>query len=292
MNQAILAMLDKYKCRTKSDFENALKEIIQEVALVGLWRSKFFDHAAFYGGTALRILYELDRFSEDLDFTLLKPHKTFDLNPFLKAIETELSAFGLHMEVLKKSKSVDNQIQSAFLKGNTLKHLIEIGVPKNLLKNKSDELIKIKLELDTDPPPAFDTTTHFLLNPTPCSVRVVIEEDLFAGKMHALLCREWKTRVKGRDWYDLIWYVQRKVPLNLRHLEARMQQSGHLKEKLTPASFRERLKDRIATIHFNEAKKDVLPFIKSIHSLDLWGKDFFNSVADQILIQGDGVERK
>lgn len=285
MNAAIRAMLDRYSCKTKADFENALKEIIQEVALVGLWRSKFFDHAAFYGGTALRILFGLDRFSEDLDFTLLQTEPKFDLNPHLRAIEAELAGFGLHMEVTQKTKSRDSAVQSAFLKGNTLEHLIEIGVPRSLLNKKSDELIKIKLELDTDPPPLFDTTTHFLENPTPCAVRVVTESDLFAGKMHAILCREWKNRIKGRDWYDLIWYVQRKVPLNLTHLESRMRQSGHYADKgeLTKQKFQHLLNEKIDKVNFDEAKKDVLPFIKSLHSLDLWSPEFFKHLASKII---------
>src|SRR5271168_5415411 len=104
MNPAILSMLDRYNCVSLQDYENALKEIMQEIALLGLWRSKFFEHTAFYGGTALRILYGLDRFSEDLDFSLLKQNKNFNLTPYLEAIKIELLGFGFSVTVEQKNK--------------------------------------------------------------------------------------------------------------------------------------------------------------------------------------------
>ena len=285
MNSAIKMMLDRYKCSTRQDYVNALKEIIQEVALVGLWRSKFFEGAAFYGGTALRILFQLDRFSEDLDFTLLKPTPTFSLTPYLHAIQAELDAFGFSVNVMQKDKSNQSAIQSAFLKGNTLEHLLKVGIPSQIYgASHREEILKIKLEVDTDPPPAFETTTRFLTLPIPCSVRVVAEGDLFAGKMHALLCRSWKSRVKGRDWYDLIWYVSKQIPLHLGHLEQRMRQSGHFSE--SDSLSEERLKDliakRIATISIDEAKEDILPFVRDPSVLAVWSPEFFTALAERI----------
>lgn len=284
MNIAIKSMLQKYECKTAQDYENALKEIIQEVALVGLWRSKFFEYAAFYGGTALRILFELDRFSEDLDFTLLKPNSHFDFSPYLQAVKSELVAFGFNVEVQQKNKTQQSAVQSAFLKSNTLELLFQIGMPSHTIPNIGrGAQIKIKFEIDTDPPPDFSTGTHYLLNPVPCAIRVVAEQDLFAGKMHALLCRAWKNRVKGRDWYDLIWYISRQIPLNLHHLEMRMRQSGHFNgATLDKNTFQTILREKIDSTNFEEAKKDILPFIKKASSLDLWSPIFFHQITKKI----------
>src|SRR5258708_11206041 len=104
MHYAIEQMLKKYNCCSQLDYLNSLKEIFQEIALLGLWRAKFYEKAAFYGGTALRILYGLDRFSEDLDFTLLKNTKNFDLSPYNQAIADELSSFGFKVSVETKIK--------------------------------------------------------------------------------------------------------------------------------------------------------------------------------------------
>ncbi len=288
MNQAIQGMLQKYDCKTPQDYINALKEIIQEVALVGLWRSKFFDEVAFYGGTALRILFQLNRFSEDLDFTLMRSTQNFEMRPHLEAIKEELGSFGFQLEVAEKTKARTSAVQSAFLKGNTMTQLLQIGVPQQLFSGwHRHEQLKIKLEIDTDPPPGFDTTTHFLLQPIPCAIRVVAEQDLFAGKMHAILCRTWKNRVKGRDWYDLVWYVSKGIPIHLPHLEARMRQSGHYLESdgLSAEKFRQLLDEKINQVDFNDAKKDVAPFIRDPTNLDVWSKDFFHAVAKKIKIE-------
>src|SRR3989338_1368912 len=160
MDHVILAMLDTYHCVTDVDYENALKEIMQEIALIGLWRAKFFEHAAFYGGTALRILYHLNRFSEDLDFSLLKPSDTFNLHPYLNAIQSELNSFGFDTEILMKNKNIDTPFQSAFLKANTQKHLLQISAPETIrqLIHRQKQM-KIKVEVDTHPPGNFETET-------------------------------------------------------------------------------------------------------------------------------------
>ena len=151
--EAIFQMLKRYELNSINDYKNAIKEIIQEIALLGLWRSKFFEKAAFYGGTALRILYKLDRFSEDLDFSLLKSEKTFDLSKYEKAIKDELESFGFFAIVEKKKKTKQSAIDSAFIKLNTIQHLLLIGLPKGLNKNfHLEQLMKIRLEVDTTPP--------------------------------------------------------------------------------------------------------------------------------------------
>jgi predicted nucleotidyltransferase component of viral defense system len=282
IHSSVQTMLERYRCETQEQLVHALKEIMQEVALVGLWRSKFFEEAAFYGGTALRILFQLDRFSEDLDFSLLAPNPKFDLKEHLESVQRELDAMGFHMEVTKKAKVNESTIQSAFLKGNTMKHLLTIAAPHQFSGHR-DELLKIKLEVDIDPPPEFTTDTHYLLQPVPCSIRVFSEPDLFAGKMHALLCRNWQSRIKGRDWYDLVWYVARRIPLHLHHLEKRMRQSGHhTGGPLMQQQVLTLLTDRINTLDLAQAKQDVQPFLSSSESLSLWSPQFFHSVAAAI----------
>jgi predicted nucleotidyltransferase component of viral defense system len=285
MNSFISNLISKYEPKNKNDYENALHEIIQELALVGLWRSKFFEVGAFYGGTSLRILYGLDRFSEDLAFSLLEPNPSFNLHPYLQAIQNELMISGLETKVEQKIKHPDAKIHSAFLKTNTLETFIRIGLSeKDRRTTQINEVMKIKIEVDIDPPLGFSTETKVLVSPLPFSVKTYVPEDLFAGKMHALLFREYKVRVKGRDWYDLVWYIARKTPLHLAHLEARMRQSGNWnhKESLTNASFFELLKNKIAHLNIQAAIADILPFIRDQRKIEIWSKDFFLSLLPQL----------
>ncbi len=285
MNKFILDLVDKYKPKNKNDYENALHEIIQELALVGLWRSKFFEVGAFYGGTSLRILYGLDRFSEDLDFSLLTPNSSFNLHPYLVAIQNELMISGLETKVEQKVKHPDAKIHSAFLKTNTLETFIRIGLSEQDRRaTQTNAVMKIKIEVDIDPPPGFSTETRILLSPLPFSVKTYVPEDLFAGKMHALLFREYKVRVKGRDWYDLVWYVARKTPLHLAHLEARMRQSGNWsrKEPLTAEFLLKLLEKKIANLNIQAAIADILPFVQDKRKIEIWSQDFFLSLLPQL----------
>ncbi len=216
MNSAIKQMLERYECRSLQEHEQALREILQEIALVGLWRGKFFEHAAFYGGTALRIFYDLDRFSEDLDFTLLAPNPNWSWHPFGEAIKNELSSFGFEVSFVEKEKKTQTAIKSAFLKTPTVQELLKIGVHSDLLKGVHPEtLIRIKVEIDTDPALGYAYEQKFLSQPVAVSIRCVNEECLFAGKMHAALFRAWKGRVKGRDWYDMVWFIRKKNSFKL-----------------------------------------------------------------------------
>lgn len=287
MNPAIVKMLQKYQPNTSQDAIQALREIIQEVALLGLWRARFFEHAAFYGGTALRILYGLDRFSEDLDFSLLEPNDSFDLGKYTGPLEEELKAYGFSVNVEKVDKAVESAVQSAFLKGNTRNELLVIETGEELARQiPAGQVLRIKLEVDTEPPRGFSTETKYLFNPTAFAVRSYTLADLFAGKMHALLFRKWKNRVKGRDWYDFVWYGANHPELHLSHLEQRMRQTGHWKgeEAMTEASFRQILSDAIEGLKVEDARKDVFPFVRNPKELDLWSVDFFKAVAAQVKI--------
>lgn len=285
MQDAVRTMLARYDCQSTVEYTNALQEILQEITLLGLWRSKFFEHAAFYGGTALRILYGLDRFSEDLDFSLLRSIKEFQLNKYLVSLEKEVTAFGFKVSVEQKNKSFSSAIQSAFLKTNTAGALLVITSDEVISRSiPTGKLLKIKLEVDTEPPPGFKTETKYLLHPTSFGVRTFTLPDLFAGKMHAILCRQWKNRVKGRDWYDLVWYVANCPQLHFSHLEERMRQSGHWQKKggIVKNEFTDLLTEAIATLDVEQAKNDVMPFIVDNGRLDVWSREFFQDICSRI----------
>lgn len=289
MHEAVTRMLAKYEPKSIDESVRALREIIQEVALLGLWRAKFFEHAAFYGGTALRILYGLDRFSEDLDFSLLEPSTDFNLARYTASLEEELLAFGFNVRVEMVDKAVESAEQSAFLKANTRSELLVIEAGEELAGQVSaGQVLKVKIEVDTDPPPGFATSTRYLLQPIPFAVRSYVLPDLFAGKMHALLFRKWKNRVKGRDWYDFVWYAANHPQLNLAHLEQRMRQTGHWcgERPLSSAACKDLLFDSIERLDVSQARKDVAPFVRDRQTLALWSHDFFRDVAGRIQIEG------
>lgn len=287
MHDAVARMLSKYENRSLDDQVRALREIIQEVTLLGLWRARFFEHAAFYGGTCLRILHGLDRFSEDLDFSLLAPAPDFSLHRFSAALEEEVRAFGFNLRVEAVDKAVETAVQSAFLKANTRNELMVIETDERLTRNiPPGQVLKIKIEVDTDPPPGFATTTRFLLQPISFAVRCYTLPSLFAGKLHALLFRRWNNRVKGRDWYDLVWYAAHHPHLNLYHLEQRMRQTGHWSgdAHLTRIQFDELIHSAIDRLDLNQARQDVAPFVKDQQALTIWSREFFRDVASRIII--------
>lgn len=278
MDHIILQMLEEYKCETTQDYENALKEIMQEVALLGLWRAKFYEHALFYGGTALRILYGLPRFSEDLDFSLLKPQKKFDLSEYNQAVKKELEGFGFSVEILGKEKNIETAIDSAFIKAESKIHMLKIKAPDEIIERiQGNQILKIKLEVDTNPPGDHDIEVKDLFQPIPFQVKTMPLSDLFAGKIHAILARSWGKRVKGRDFYDYLWYIGLKTPLHLKHLSARLVQSGHVKKNLSEKDFRALLATKFKEFDVEKAKADVKPFLSSREkeSLSLWGNDYF-----------------
>lgn len=287
MHDAVARMLSKYENRSLDDQVRALREIIQEVTLLGLWRARFFEHAAFYGGTCLRILHGLDRFSEDLDFSLLAPAPDFSLHRFSAALEEEVQAFGFNLRVEAVDKAVETAVQSAFLKANTRNELMVIETDERLARNiPPGQVLKIKIEVDTDPPPGFATTTRFLLQPIPFAVRCYTLPSLFAGKLHALLFRRWNNRVKGRDWYDLVWYAAHHPHLNLYHLEQRMRQTGHWSgsSSLMRKHFDELMNSAIDRLDIGQARQDVAPFVRDQRVLEVWSREFFRDVASRISV--------
>ncbi len=285
MNQAIQSMLERYECRGAGDYENALREIFQELALLGLWRGRFFEHAAFYGGTALRILHGLERFSEDMDFSLLAPNRSFDFSPYCAFIQKELEAWGFPVRVELKEKTADSAIESAFLKAETLQQMLLIEAPEDVLGGlHRNQLLKIKVEVDTTPPPDFETESKFLLQPIPFAVKTYALPSLFAGKVHALLFRKWGRRVKGRDWFDLVWYVGKGVPVDLKHLSARMRQTGDWlsEECLSETELRAMMEKRALQLDVEAAVSDMEPFLKRPDCIAVWSTEFFQHIAQTV----------
>lgn len=284
MNPALKDMLEAYRPETAVDYQNAAREIVQEIALLGLWRGGFFEHAAFYGGTALRIFHGLRRFSEDLDFTLVEPGDAIRLERYLPGVAAELESWGFSFETEPKSAGVESGIESAFLKCSTQLNLLHIGAPEDLARRlPQSQKLQIKLEMDIEPPPNATTEVRTQLLPTPYQVRLYDLPSLFAGKLHAVLCRGWKNRVKGRDFYDFVWYVGRGIQPNLEHLEVRMRQSGHWNGgMITRNVLVDLLRERFATIDFKQAADEVRLFLSDPRELQLWSREFFDGLAGRL----------
>jgi predicted nucleotidyltransferase component of viral defense system len=286
MHDAIKKMLEKYNLQTELDYTHAIREILQEIALLGLWRIKFFEHAAFYGGSALRILYGLDRYSEGLEFSLLKPDASFSLQSYGEALAREINSFGFDVSFEYKKKTKPSPIDSAFLKSNTYRELINIKISENIVKQfHKQKILKIKIEVDIDPPGDFYTETKYVLQPMPFAIQTFCLPDLFAGKLHALLFRKWKTRVKGRDWYDLVWYTAHYPEVRLSHLEARMRQTGDFTGSgcLTKKILLHYLDNAIDNLDIDYARSEVSPFVKERINLALWSVEFFRDIVRRIV---------
>lgn len=282
-------MLSNYEITNESDLINALKEVFQEIALLGLYQGGFFEKAAFYGGTALRILHGLPRFSEDLDFTLLEKNSDFNLERYFDFIIDEFEALGIKIEIAKKEKKdFASDIASAFLKNGTAIHTLKIEANnlENILNGvHSGKKLKIKFEVDVNPPLKFQTESKTLLLPKTFNVITMTLPNLYAGKMHAVLCRKWASRVKGRDWFDFEWYVKRNTPLNLTHLQERMYESGDLDKNinLDERLFKEFMYKRIDELDVTVAIKEVSPFIKDKSGFEFWSKEYFKLLVDRVL---------
>lgn len=283
MSVVIEEMLKNYDVENIYDRKNAMKEIMQEIVLCGLSRAGFFKEAAFYGGTALRIFYGLDRFSEDLDFSLVNTNLNFDLKAFFPVLEKEVRAFGLNVEILEKEKIKESTIRSAFLKGNTKEHLLLFYADEQAVGSVAkNEAVKIKFEVDINPP-AFAGFEHkYRLLPVPYELCLYDMPSLFAGKIHAVICRAWKNRIKGRDLYDYVFYLSKGTAFNQRHLRARLMDSGYIAEdaECSLDEIKRILRERFDKIDFSKARKDVEPFIHDTSVLDIWSAEFFKQITE------------
>lgn len=286
VNPEIKNVLEKYNPENLTEQKNTTKEIIQEIVLCGLSRTNFFDHAAFYGSTALRIFHGLNRFSEDLDFSLESPQPNFSLSDYLPILEKEVRAFGFNMDIQQKNKSKESNIQSAFLKGNIKEYLLLFyPCENNGLAVDFNDAIKIKLKIDVMPPAYASFEQKYRLSPCPYNVRLYDMPSLFAGKIHAILCRGWRSRVEGRDLYDYIFYLTKETPVNLRHLRERLIQSGFISkdDECSINTIKELLRERFRAIDFAQAQKDVTSFLNKQSTLNYWNADFFDQVTESLV---------
>jgi predicted nucleotidyltransferase component of viral defense system len=275
--------LGNYKIKNKEELLFAKREIMQEVVLAGLARGGFFKHATFYGGTALRIFHGLNRYSEDLDFSLKYVDDNFSLKEYFKEIKDEFSLLGLDVDIAIKQKKSITPIESAFLKENTIWGLISLDAKSKKITNFPN--LKIKIEIDKTPPLKFEKEQLLLTKPYSFYVACMTKESLFAGKMHAVLYREWKQRVKGRDWYDLEWYIKKGIKLRLDELTDRGLNSGHIKTNesaISQSEFKTILKNRIEALNVEAAVFDIKEFVLNPSELDIWSKQYFLDLTEKI----------
>ena len=270
-NEIFENMLSRYELATEQQKRNAIFEVNQQIILAGLYAGGFFESAAFYGGTCLRIFHGLQRFSEDVDFSLLAPDENFDFSKYFQPIVDAFALVGREVEITKKDKKSFGKVESAFLKDNTDVYDVTF---------QTERSIKIKIEVDTCPPLNFTTEQKLLLQPHSFMTRCFTLPDLFAGKMHALVYRAWKNRVKRRDWYDFEWYVRNGVALDFAHLAERCKQFNG--EYITPESFKAKLIERLSTADIKQVKEDVLPFVRNPKELDIWSNDYFVQLAEMV----------
>lgn len=284
MQTILEQMVNNYHPKNTEEKKNAIKEVMQEIVLCALSKAGFFNKAAFYGGTALRIFYHLDRFSEDLDFSLLIKDKDFDLSIYFPKLKEIVKSFGLNVEIEIKEKTKDSNIQSAFLKGDTIEHFL-LFYPDDLIQGiNKNEKVKIKFEIDTMPPGCATYEIKYRLLPIPYSIKLYDEASLFSGKIHAIICRSWKSRVKGRDLYDYVFYLSRNIQFNLPHLREKLIDSQYIDTNKTISceDIKKMLIERFNEIDFEQAKEDVIPFIKDPSVLDIWSKEFFIAITNHL----------
>lgn len=275
--------IEEYNPQNEEEILAALREIMQEITLAGLSRTDFFEKAAFYGGTALRIFYGLDRYSEDLDFSLIKPDLNFSIEPYFKAILDEFKSLGLTVSIKEKKKTKQTAIDSAFLKAETIWQEI---VLEDIIKEtgvRSNKTLKIKIEVDRQPPLNFKTEEKLLLRPFSFYVKCFTKPSLFAGKMHALLFRKWLNRVKGRDWYDLEWYIKKGIPLDVNHFLNRAKDTNDWQDNsISDEQIIELLDAKIESVSFSSIKEDVVRFIPNDDALAIWSPEYFKDLIGKI----------
>ena len=248
MNNLFEQMLSRYPSTNSAEERNAQYEVLQQVVLAGLYRAGFFRHAAFYGGTCLRIFHGLNG-----------------------EIQSLCEAMGRSVEITKKDKKGFSHVESAFLKDTTDVYNVAFQTAKS---------IRVKIEVDTCPPLLFRTEQKLLMNPFSFMTNCMTLSELYAGKMHALVFRNWKTRVKGRDWYDFEWYVRNGVRLDWSHLHERICQFNG--EDMSWEQFLSLLRERLSTADIQQVRADVAPFIIHPQEMDIWSKDYFLQLADMV----------
>lgn len=271
MKSTIDQLIKEFNPATLEETKQALREVVQNLVLVGLSKTDFFEKASFYGGTALRIFYNLNRFSEDLDFTLREKNIKFSIDDYFDAIKTTCSSYGLNVEVINKINTY-----LAFLN-------LKVDSKYSDLLHK-DELLKIKIEVDLNPPLGFDVESKWLVVPEFAPISILNKESLFAGKIHAVLCRSYKNHVKGRDYYDFLYYVKTNTKPNLNYLRNKLIESNKIDENdaFDMNVLKKMLKERFETVNYDQIKEDMIKFTYSNDDLSYICKELFLDLVERL----------
>jgi predicted nucleotidyltransferase component of viral defense system len=253
--------------------ENVLQELMQHYVLASLSRAGMFSEAIFHGGTCLRIIYDTNRFSEDLDFLLKSPNPAFRWYKFLERVRKDCAQEGIEFEIQDRSKA-EMAVQKAFLKTDSIGTLLMLELP---FERYNPKKIRIKLEIDTNPPAESEFETSYITFPNTASITIQTLSSGFATKAHALLCRRY---IKGRDWYDFLWYVTRKIKPNFPLLRNALGQQGPWAGQdidLSVDWFVKAIGAAIQQIDWNTASLDVQRFLptREQESLGEWTVEFF-----------------
>ena len=278
MLSTIEELINTYNPKNTNEMKLALKEVVQNIVLIGLSRANFFSKASFYGGTALRIFYGLNRYSEDLDFTLNAVDESFTLEPYVNSIKEVALSYGFNMNVEIKAKKISTPIESAFAKLNTYQTFISLGVNENLTNIlHKDETLKVKFEVDCNPSLGFNVENKWIINPEFATVNVLDLASLFAGNLHAILYRSYKNNVKGRDYYDFIFYINKGIKPNLLYLKNKLIESNKLSETddFNIDVLKTMLTNRFNEVDFNQVKQDAQKFTIKNENLNFYCKELF-----------------
>lgn len=279
----------RYKPASYKDEINVSRELLQYCILNSLSKSGFFNNAAFLGGTSLRLFYGLDRYSEDLDFSVIKQTKDFDFAPFLSFVEEDLSKNGIKIETKNKSRE-DLPVKRAFIKDNSIARLLEFKWASR--RTDTPEKITVKLEIDTNPPAGAYLKSKIISFPDKQNVVLYDESSAFAGKCHALLTRKY---TKGRDWYDFLFYVANKIPPNRQLLtNALIQTNDYIYDDKVISSKHliQMLNNKIETLNMDEILEDLNGFIsfEKIKVISNFDKTIFYNATNNLEKQLNGLK--
>lgn len=278
-------LLKKYPSSNTEEIKAGLREMMQSIVLIGLSKGGFFSQASFYGGTALRIFYGLNRYSEDLDFTLNEKNENFSLEPYFPFIKNVGISYGLDFEIVSKPKKIKTPVESAFAKINTYETFIHLKMNQDLTNIlHKDEVMRIKFEVDCNPSLGFNIESKWIDLPEFAPIAALDESSLFAGKIHAILCRNYKNNVKGRDYYDFLFYVQRRTKPNMVYLKNKLIESKRLSpnDPFDMIILKELLKERFLVTDYEQVKTDVVRFLFTNEDLSFYSADFFIAMLDKI----------
>ena len=285
MLTTIEQIVKSYNPSTIDETKAVIREIVQSIVLIGLSRSGFFSKASFYGGTALRIFYNLNRYSEDLDFTLNNVDPDFSIETYTDKIREVALSYGLNLEIMIKNKKTESPIESAFAKLNTYQTFISLKLDNKIISTlHKDEILKVKFEIDCNPSLGFKTETKWLDIPEFAQVVVLDEPSLFAGKLHAILCRNYKNNVKGRDYYDFLFYMKKRIKPNLVYLRNKLIETGKINssDQFDIDVLKTMLKEQFQKVDFNQVKQDAMRFVFNNEDLSFFSKDLFIQMVDSI----------